>query len=258
MEDACYLWCLRQRVGLDDHLPGAVCQSAEAITGCPRGKRLDMWGRHATLRNAGKITRRHNRLRNRIANTAKSAALQVLTEQRTSTELLGASPGTHERAVHTADIHIINGCGGQTWVDTSVITCHHGADLLAQLDNCERRKLKEYGLRPSAQPTVVGRLVPCVVDAFGLMGNEAMALFTHLHQLSVAHLTCSLGLTGAAAERLTRTRLWHPASAILLRSAWFCNHLATHSSVLQRPIPGARVRGVSSDPSAGVRGPGWE
>ena len=57
MEDECYRWCLRQRVGLDDHLPGAECQSATALTGCPCGKRLDMWGRHAMLCNAGEITR---------------------------------------------------------------------------------------------------------------------------------------------------------------------------------------------------------
>ena len=90
------------------------------------------------------------------------------------------------------------------------------------------------------------------------MGNEAMALFTHLHQLSVAHLTCSLGFTGAAAERLTRTRLWHPASAILLRSAWLCNHFATHGTVMQRPTPGVRVHGAAADPGAGVSEPGWE
>ena len=32
-------------------------------------------------------------------------------------------------------------------------------------------KLREYGLRPSTQPTVVGRLVPCVVDAYGYDGQ---------------------------------------------------------------------------------------
>ena len=137
---------------------------------------------------------------------------------------------------------------------TSIITCHHHSDVLSQLDASERRKLREYGLRPSSQPTVLGRLVPCVVDTFGLMGNEAMALFKHLQQVKVAHLMASLGFALAAAERQTRAQLWHPASAILLRSAWLCHHLATHGVAMQQHPRGRVGSNAGVDPCRGVHG----
>ena len=238
METACYRWCLRERVAIANHLPHERCRSAEALTGVPCEQRLDMWGRHALLCNVGEINRRHNRLRNLLATVAKTASMQVLVEQRTSTEVLGATPAASDRAVHTADLHLLCSSGGQLWVDTSIVTCHHQADMASQLSQGERRKLREYGLKPVAAVGVMERLIPCVIDAFGMMSDDAHQLFRHLHQARVQYVVTSHGLTLSVAEKQTRAQLWEAASVLLLRSAWLCSALATHGVALQPPSAG--------------------
>ena len=108
---------------------------------------LDVFGRHPLICVHGQSVRRHNSVRNLLSQYARSAGLQTLVEQRNAFESQADNDGQDVRAIHTADIQVLDAQRGQSWIDVRVITTAPHDCLLSQIAKSEKKKLLEYGIR---------------------------------------------------------------------------------------------------------------
>ena len=182
LSNACFRWALRDRLAIPDGIVGGLCQNLHGNTLEACNARLDTSGHHALTCSASMRVRRHNAFRDLLQQLSVSSGFQCMTEQRTvvpdSQEV--RNPEALPRSIHTCDLHMIDQQGGELWLDVRIVSTKHTGDLQTQLKAAERQKLTEYGLTPSSSPDVHGRLIPCILDAHGMMSPEACEILSYL------------------------------------------------------------------------------
>ena len=77
-----------ERLGLNAMSVGLPCNGGTRTTGTPCHSELDTYGRHPLVCVHSRMTRRHNAVRNILAQSARSSAIQTFVEQRNSVEAL--------------------------------------------------------------------------------------------------------------------------------------------------------------------------
>ena len=163
LPDCVFRWGLQQRLGRD--ALGAGRQRAQP--GC--GAVLDPFGLHAASCNWGQVYKRHDKLRDLIAQAARQAGMAAITEQNMTTEAdAGAVHG-----IHRADVRIIESVGRQLWVDVKVISTKPKVAIKNALCQAEVAKCKQYGQGPPERGVLHGEMLPFIAEAHGKLAPMA-------------------------------------------------------------------------------------
>ena len=222
LPNACFQWALRQWLAVPTSCSAGICQAVPLGSNLVCAKLLDRWQHHPMVCALGERAKRHNQFRDAMAAFARTANIHAMIEQRTSHDIMAEHSDTplQPRPVHTADLHLSSPNGAQTWIDVRITTSQHHRDIPSQLHTSVKQKLREYGLAYAEHDSLHDRLVPCIVDCFGVLDRDAYDVLQFLYSSKVTYLVGNLGSTPAVASLHCRADLWQPLSCVLLRSAW--------------------------------------
>ena len=197
----CFRWALRQWLAIPSPCSAGICKSIASPTGLICATMLDQWEHHSMVCSQGERLRRHNQVRDAIAAYARSANIHALIEQRTSQNIMN-SQDEHGRArpIHTAVLHLMSPSGAQTWIDVRI----NHRDTPSQLLVCAKHKLREYGLQYGTSHSLHDRLVPCILDCFGLLHRDAFDVLHYLYTTKVTHMVGTMGTSPAVASMVLR------------------------------------------------------
>ena len=233
-----YMWAMRERLALNAVDVGQACQSSSTTTGVPCHACLDLFGRHPLICAHGQSVRRHNSVRNIVAQFARSAGLQTFVEQRNAFESQTDHPDHDVRALHTADIQLLDPQRGQCWIDLRLVTSSPHESMSSQLTKAERKKLAEYGIRSPPSLSLFDQLAPCVLESAGCLGDSARQTFAYLHRTKVDHMMTSLGASRAYADFVCQRELLQPVGVLLQRMAYQAYALSTGKRLPMRSEEG--------------------
>ena len=211
LPDCVFRWGLQQRLGCD--APGAGRQCARP--GC--GATLDPFGVHAASCNWGQVCKRHDRLRDLLAQAARQAGMAAVTEQNMTTA--ADTPGA-VRGIHRADVRIIENDGRQLWVDVKVISTKPKVAVKNALCQAEVAKCKQYGQGPPERGELHGKMIPFVAETHGKLGPMAEALTSYLITRQAKVIEERRDLSPSAALRQASEQFWEPLSCHLLTAGW--------------------------------------
>ena len=202
---------LQQRLGRD--APGADRQCARP--GC--SAILDPFGLHASSRNWGQVCKRHDRLRDLLAQAARQAGMATVTEQNMTT---GADTPGAVRSIHRADVRIIENDGRQLWVDVKIISTKPKVAIKSALCQAEVTKCKQYGQGPPERGVLRGKMVPFVAETHGKLAPMAATLTSFLITRQAKVIEERRDITPSAALRQASGKFWEPLSCHLLTAGW--------------------------------------
>ena len=154
------------------------------------------------------IVKRHNVIRNQLADMATAAGCHALIEQRTSTEIL------------SDQAYDLPSCGVHT-ADVAVVAADPRIMLIWILRwKCYAPQVSCLWLLPPTSPSMADKLRPVILETGGYMSQSANVWLRHLHQLYVQHALAHLGCTPAHAQHLAQLHFWQKLSVALIRHAW--------------------------------------
>ena len=180
LTDDQWLWAMQSRLGLQVAGTSGRC-SRLLPNGRPCGAALDTCGIHPCSCLRSLAVKRHNLIRDLIAQLAKVANCTVQVEQRILTGL-----ETRPRCIHTADLCLIDSTGRFIYVDVRTTAKPLDKDMRGHLLQHERDKRAEYGAtRDFCASSVFDGIRPCVFDAWGRAGPAAISLLEHLYCLAM-------------------------------------------------------------------------
>ena len=242
-----YRRALRQWLAVPTTCSAGICKAIPANSSTMCAKLLDRWEHHPMVCAQGDQNRRHNHIRDAIASYIRSANIHAMIEQRTSQEIVVSQlEVAAARPIHTADLHLMSPNGAQTWIDVRVTTSQHHRDIASQLFSCAKQKLREYGLTYTKHESLHDRLVPCILDCFGVFQRDAFDVLHFLYTSKVTYLVGTQGASPAVASLQCRGELWSPLSCVLLRAAWRMRCLSAglpvHDSSLSAERPQERMQ----------------
>ena len=196
LPDCMFRWGLQQRLGCN--APGAGRQRAQP--GC--SATLDPFGVHAASCNWGQVCKRHDRLRDLIAQAARQAGMAAVAEQNMTTA--ADTPGA-VRGIHRADVRIVENDGRQPWVDVKVISTKPKVAIKNALCQAEVAKCKQYGQGPAERSVLHGKMIPCAAKVAERKKQKIIHFFNSKFQ-NCACSMCQLRVqwAGIASNRKRR------------------------------------------------------
>ena len=206
-----FKWGLQHRFGLASPGAGHLCGKQLPGAKQPCKAPLDAIGRHVAwcARRAREI--RHNRLRDFLVEYVKPTGTIATSEQAMPLPRDSQPAAREARAVHTADIHVSEPNGTDTWVDIRVGMAKPDCSVPKELARMEQEKRREYGQGPSNPSTLFfDGVVPAIPSPC------AITFLYHILRRRVAKLEQSSHLTHGVAWMIASKELYALISCILL------------------------------------------
>ena len=175
------------------------------------------FGVHAASCSWGQVCKRHDRLRDLIAQAARQAGMAAVTEQNMTTA--ADTPGA-VRGIHRADVRIIENDGRQLWVDVKVISIKPKVGIKHALCQAVVARCKQYGQGPPERSELHGKMIPFVAEAHGKLAPMAETFTSYLITRQAKVIEERRDVTPSAALRQASEQFWEPLSCYLLTAGW--------------------------------------
>ena len=237
--NAALSWALKLRVGLPiGPMPSRCARLLPSGAQCAAV--LDVQHVHALTCSQAIALKRHNAVKHSLHTLALAAGASAASEQRAVWAATDRAPGP--RAIHTADIAIMDKHGLQIAVDVRTTIKPPHEDMSHCLLRHERSKRSEYGHAVVTAPSAHGDGVrPVVVEGNGRCAPIAVALIHHLLHQHADALTAAWHMQWAQAIQHARKTFWGPLSVSLIKlsyAAWTADSQPAHTCL---PLPDAEL-----------------
>ena len=246
LDDAVWRWGVHQRLGIPAAKPGDLCQHCLPGAAGPCHHPLDSYGRHAAVCQQGAAIKRHNAIRDIIAQYGRQSGMHAQVEQRLGSEIRDelraeqceqAEPTRACRALRTADVHFLSAEACDVYLDIRCFMLPPEGRLAVQVHSHERAKCREYGCDVPIGMRVAEGLRPFVLESAGTAGPSASLVMQWLIRQRSERLRLLQGHTVLAAAKRASSELYEPLSCALLRAGAMSQQLS------RRGLPSAVAAG---------------